>query len=156
MRARLGSFLTLALGISLVTPGVAEAKPEITRSHHEFTVVIDDCGIDTLELSFDTFTVSQLTTLPSGDVLGHTTVTVLGTGLDPSSGTIYKVVDRFTQQILILGPDATQPFVETAERTFLLTGGSTGGLLSLGVVHMTVLPSGEVVSDLGIQSVRCL
>ena len=138
--------------IALLAPATVQAAPVISREHFEFSVRVDACGIGTLNLSIDAFNLVNLTSSPDGSSRGTFTTVDTGTAFDPVSGVTYRFVDRFTQAIHIR---SDQPFVNTAERTFVITSGH-GGLISRGLVHTTVLPDGSVVSDVDLQFVRCL
>jgi hypothetical protein len=152
MKTRAVLLVATAFVVSLLMPSVARAAPVITRSHFDFPVVINDCGIGTLDLSIDTFNLVQLVSTPTGGLLGTVTTVDSGSGRDPATGVTYGFLDRFTQTTLL---SIGQPFVDTAERTLRITGGS-GGLLARAIVHTTVLPTGEAVSDINVQFIRCL
>jgi hypothetical protein len=152
MKMKAGLPVAVALVISLLTPSAGHAAPVISRSHLDFPVVIDECGIGTLDLSIDAFNLVQLASTADGGLRGTFTTVDRGTGVDAATGATYRFVDRFTQTALLR---LDQPFVNTAERTLRVTG-SAGGILARAVVHNTVLPSGEVRSDLNVQYVRCL
>lgn len=138
--------------IALLAPATVQAAPVISREHFEFSVRVDDCGIGTLNVSIDAFNLVNLTSSPDGSLRGQFTSVDRGTAFDPVSGVTYRFIDRFTQSIHIR---SDQPFVNTAERTLVITGGQ-GGILSRALVRMTVLPDGSVASDLDVQFIRCL
>ena len=138
--------------IALLAPATVQAAPVISREHFDFSVRVDDCGIGTLNLSIDAFNLVNLTSSPDGSFRGEFTTVDRGTAFDPVSGVTYRFVDRFTQAIHIR---TDQPFVNTAERTLVITGGQ-GGILSRALVQTTVLPDGSVVSDVDVQFILCL
>ena len=146
--------LPVVLGalIALLAPATVQAAPVISREHFEFSVRVDDCGIGTLNISIDALNLVNLTSSPDGSLRGQFTTVDRGTAFDPVSGVTYRFVDRFTQGIHIR---SDQPFVNTAERTLVITSGQ-GGILSRALVRTTVLPDGTVVSDMDVHFIRCL
>jgi hypothetical protein len=140
-----------AVGLVLATPATSHSQPVVSRAHFEFPVTVDDCGIGTLDLSIDVFSLENLVSSPDGTLRSKFTVVDVGTAFDAGSGITYRFVDRFTQEVVIRGE---QPTVETAERTLVISSGA-GGLVARGVVHSTIQPDGNVVSDVDLHFVRC-
>jgi hypothetical protein len=153
MKRMLAVVIAAVAMVSLV-PGVATAsEPSTSRSHWEFPVRIDSCGIGTLNLSIEQFTQVHLWTASNGTVRWHWTDVDLGTGVDPATGITYRFVDRFSQTGSMPIP-SDRPLIDTAERTLVISGGE-GGLVARGLNHLTLLPDGTAVSDVSVHFVRC-
>jgi hypothetical protein len=140
------------VAVSLMPGLAAAATPGTERSHQEFSIRVDDCGIGWLNLSIDSFTQTHFWDSPDGTKRYHWTGVDLGTGLDPATGITYRFIDRFTQTGSVTTQDRT--WTTTAERTFVLNGGD-GGLVARGLNHLTVLPGGTVRSEVSLQFGRC-
>jgi hypothetical protein len=138
--------------IALLVPASVQAAPVISREHFEFPVRVDECGIGTLNVSLDAFNLVNATAPPDASFLAVFATVDKGTAVDPVSGATYQFLDRFTQAAVFR---SDQPSVNTAERTFAITGGQ-GGIVVRAVVHTTVLPDGSVTSDVDVRFLRCL
>ncbi|MEJ7696307.1 MAG: hypothetical protein WKF78_06760 [Candidatus Limnocylindrales bacterium] len=122
----------------------ASAAPVVTRSHLDFAVRIDDCGIGTVQLSADV--VSVVNDSPHGTTYVSA---YAGTAVDLATGTTYRFVDVHTQSVT----DSGEPSINTAQGTIIFTS-PTGGLVARGLVHTTIRPDGTV-SGAEIHFVRC-
>jgi hypothetical protein len=137
--------LAAVLGILAAAAPTAASAPTVTRTHLEYTLPVDDCGITTLDFTVNLVYVDGLT--------GPRSLTVSvrsGTAVDEATGQTYRVVDAFTQ-VLRSG----YMYVETAQGTLIFVN-ATGGLVARGVVHITILPDGTLASDAALHFVRCL
>lgn len=147
MRQR--AFLLLGLVVVLLasSSGVANAAPVMTRTHLEFAVPVNECGLTTLDLSIDKISIVNV----GPSVTTFTTIDQ-GIAVDRTTGEQFRFVDRSTQAIRV---EADKPTVNTAQRTLVITGSSGTTLVVHAFVHRTILPDGTTTSETNLQFVRC-
>lgn len=142
---RLMLALSLAVCALISAVPLVLGAPSIAHGYVEFEARIDDCGIGTIQLSIDAVSITNETG-------NHVSFNVLNTGtaIDTITGDRYRLVDHSTQVLVITQAAVT---AQVAERAFLLVG-TSGGLLSRGLVLLTIGPDGSI-SDFELQFVKC-
>ena len=152
MRTRIILLLLAVTALTVLIAPSASAAPVITRSHFEFAVRVDDCGLTTLDLAIDKTQIVNTSTV-NGELFYKLTVVDTGVAIERTTGKTFRFVDRSTQVVKFR---IDQPTVDTAERTIVIVGSGGSGLVGRGLVHTTILPDGTITSEVDLHFVRCI
>ena len=152
MRIRIIPLLLAITTLTVLIAPSASAAPVITRSHFEFPVRVDDCGLTTLDLAIDKTQIVNTSTV-NGELFYKLTIVETGVAIERMTGETFRFVDRFTQLVKLRND---QPSVNTAERTIVIVGAGGSGLVGRGLVRTTILPDGTITSEVDLHFVRCI
>ena len=152
MRTRIILVMLATAALTVLIAPSASAAPVITRSHFEFSVRVDDCGLTTLDLAIEKTQIVNTSTV-NGELFYKLAVVDRGVAVERTTGETFRFVDRFTQLAMFR---SDQPTVNTAERTIVMVGSGGSGLVGRGLVRTTILPEGTITSEVDLQFVRCI